>query len=128
MSATQTIESRIQPAAPLAPADEHRIHNRRHVDVELWMTDLSGETTLRCTCRNLSAGGVFAVTPLGYGMAVGQRYELRMIPEVAASGRSFFFSDSLGYGTVIRTQPIFGDEAGEIGVSIRFDKPQYLPV
>lgn len=105
---------------------ESRIHHRRGIAVDLYLTDLRGETVLRCRCNNISAGGLFAVAPVGYGLAVGQRYELRARP---IDGRAdLLLGDSLGYGTIIRTQFAPADAADGVGVAVRFDVPQYLSV
>lgn len=107
---------------------ELREHHRREVSQELWLSDLSGETVLRCTCRDLSAGGLYATAPVGYGLAIGQRYELRLEPELDGGAGSFLLGDSLGYATIIRTyvDPHLGDDA--VGFAVRFDSPRYLPL
>lgn len=90
---------------PTRSADEPdlREHHRRPVDLDIFLTDLSGQTVLRCNCLNLSAGGIYATAPVGYGLAVGQRYELR-ISSPPAGGDNFLLGPSLGYATIIRTQ------------------------
>jgi len=44
---------------------------------DLWMIDHAGSTVLRCHCLESSPFGVRLRVPLGYGIGVGQRYELR---------------------------------------------------
>jgi len=106
---------------------EQRDHRRREVTHDLWLTDLGGDTILRCKCRNLSAGGLYAVAPVGYGLAVGQRYELRMSPGVTRSA-SMLLGDTLGYATVIRTHMNVHTDEDTVGVAMRFDVPRYLPI
>jgi len=108
------------------PGTEARIHHRREVGMELFLTDLRGETVLRCRCTNISAGGLLAYAPVLFGVGVGKRYELRLQP---TDGRaSVLLGDSLGYATVIRTQfQRVGDEDMQ-AIALRFDVPQYLPV
>lgn len=121
---TPTLDPRIMSA----PVDaEQRNHHRREVGQELFLTDLFAEVVLRCRCKDLSAGGLYAVAPVGFGLAVGQRYELRMSPKPDAAG-SMLIGDSLGYATIIRTQ--LRKENGEpvVGFAARFDSPRYLPL
>ncbi len=44
---------------------------------DLWMIDHAGSTVVRCRCLAASATGMRLCVPAGYGVAVGQRYELR---------------------------------------------------
>lgn len=141
MSAQASIIYLPQPSPDAPPEGDHREHHRRQAAMDLWLTDLSGETVLRCQCHNLSAGGLFAIAPVGFGLAVGQRYELRIAPTLER-GSSLLLGDSLGYATVIRTQlradadrselrtnhrpPLPNDAT--VGFAVRFDTPQYLPV
>jgi len=120
-------ERRAEAAERYAGLDQ-REHHRRHVHQDLWLSDLSGETVFRCTCRDLSAGGLYATAPVGYGLAIGQRYELRLAPELGNSPGSFLLGDSLGYATIIRTRldTHSGEEA--VGFAARFDSPRYLPL
>ena len=109
-------------------ADDLREHHRRQVQQELWLSDLSGETVLRCTCRDLSAGGLYATAPVGYGLAIGQRYELRLAPEMGGRAGSFLLGDSLGYATIIRTHLDTHQGEDAVGFAARFDTPRYLPL
>jgi hypothetical protein len=106
---------------------ENREHHRRQVDQELWLTDMSGENVLNCRCRNLSAGGLHATAPVGFGLAVGQRYQLRLAAGTGHGG-SLLFGDSLGYATVIRTHLKLDDDEESVDFAARFDSPQYLPI
>lgn len=108
-------------------ATDQRSFLRRDVEQDLWLIDMLGETVLRCRCLNLSAGGLYASAPVGYGLAVGQRYELRLAPGKGRSS-SLLLGDTLGYATVIRTQ--FNHQSAQEPVAFvaRFDAPQYLPL
>lgn len=44
---------------------------------DLWMIDHAGSTMLRCRRLEASGAGMRLCVPAGYGVAVGQRYELR---------------------------------------------------
>ena len=50
---------------------EHRLGDK------LWMLDHDGSTALPCRCLESSPQGVRLAVPPGYGLAVGQEYELR---------------------------------------------------
>ena len=56
---------------------EHRFEPRQTVACDLWMIDHHGSTVLRCRCLEVSPNGMRLRVPLGYGVAEGQRYELR---------------------------------------------------
>ena len=106
---------------------DKRQHVRRPSERELWLSDLQGETVLRCKCKDLSAGGIFATAPIGYGLAVGQRYELLLEPTPEPGG-SLLVGASLGYATIIRTHMKLGDDDATVGFAMRFDQPKYLPL
>lgn len=44
---------------------------------ELWLIDHDGSTVLRCHCLESTSSGLRLRVPLGYGIGVGQRYEVR---------------------------------------------------
>lgn len=44
---------------------------------ELWLIDHHGSTVLRCHCLESTSSGLRLRVPLGYGIGVGQRYEVR---------------------------------------------------
>lgn len=111
----------------LLPDNELRAHHRRPVRQDLWLTDIFGDTVFRCACTNLSAGGLYGTAPLGYGLAVGQRYELRLAPLNSVPG-SLLIGDSLGYGTIIRTHLRTEGSEPSVSFALRFDTPQYLPL
>lgn len=116
------------PAIPVAPVKtDRRTHRRRDIARDLWLTDMRGQTRVNCHCRNISAGGMYADAPVGYGLAVGQRYELCFGGDQERP-RSLLMGNSLGYATVIRTQvrPAGDDDA--VGLALRFDAPKYLPI
>ncbi len=129
LSQNMDVKTAPSPAVPrslVAKTIEQRSHRRRKVAMDLWLTDLSGDLVLRCQCRNVSAGGLYATATVGYGLAVGQRYELRLSPGTGKSG-SLLLGDSLGYATLIRTHMRAEGDPNLIGVAARFDAVQYLP-
>ena len=75
----ETIPRYTPATATLAPPPtlERRWETRERVDCDLWMIDHHGSTVLRCRCLDSSPNGMRLYVPLGYGVAEGQRYELR---------------------------------------------------
>ena len=87
--------------APPVPA-ERRYEPRRSVMCNLWMIDHYGSTVLRCHCLEVSDNGMRLRVPLGYGVAEGQRYELRSHLPGASSKTSLGLISSR-WATVVRT-------------------------
>lgn len=90
---------------------------------DLWLLDLEGLTVLRCQSDDVGPGGVSATIPIGYGLAVGQRYELRVRPGETdhTVPRPHW---SACYGTIIRTKLRTQEQRDRLSVAIRFDAPQ----
>lgn len=81
--------------------------------------DLNGRQIVSCKMNNLSSGGLHAKAPAGYGLAVGQRYEVRF-----GSGTPHELHNLSVYATVVRTELKVNRD--ELGVGMRFDNPLYL--
>lgn len=108
---------------------DRRDYTRRQMTCDVWLLDLSGQSVLRCKTEDVSDAGLQATAPIGYGLAVGQRFEVRIANTEDAALVSDHFGASLGYGTVIRTAvKIVTPEQDRIGFAVRFDVPQLLPV
>lgn len=109
---------------------DQRDYSRRPVAVDLWLIDPQSQTILRCKTRDISDAGLRANAPIGFGLAVGQRYEARIAGATADprnAGQQL--GKSLGYATVIRTEMnVHGNADDRIGFVLRFDVPQLLPV
>jgi hypothetical protein len=114
-------------AAPLGMlASERRFEQRREVSCELWMIDHHGSTVLRCRCIEVSNNGMRLEVPLGYGVAEGQRYELRShLP--GAMSRTPLGLVSSRWATVVRTQLEIGshDDHVEVGVVLDHVEASY---
>lgn len=109
---------------------DNRSYSRRNVEVDLWLYDPKSQTILRCRTDNVSDAGLHGSAPIGFGLAVAQRFEARMA-NVAEHGRGGYdqLSKSLGYGTIVRTEMrINGNQEDRISFALRFDVPQLLPV
>lgn len=86
----------------------------------LWMIDHAGHTVLRCQCVEVSESGMRLRVPLGYGVAEGQRYELRSHLPGAAPGRDFGLMGSR-WATVVRTQVRLGHDEDHLDVGVYFE-------
>ncbi|MEW6251650.1 MAG: hypothetical protein AB1716_13475 [Planctomycetota bacterium] len=50
---------------------------------EVWLLDHAGDTALSCQCVEAAHDRMRLLVPVGYGLAVGQEYELRETLRVA---------------------------------------------
>lgn len=97
------------------------------LDNNIWagLLSMDGQEVIRCRPDDFGEGGLHFTAPVGYGFAVGQRYELLVgrgeAPDVE--------QDLVGeghYATIVRTEFMM-DEAGDrVGVGLRFDQPLVL--
>jgi hypothetical protein len=112
-----------------AQRTDRRDYTRRPMSCDLWLLDLSGQSVLRCKTDDISDAGLYATAPIGFGLAIGQRYEVRIAHATGAVPISPRMGASLGYGTVMRTHIELDDRNNDrIGVALRFDVPQLIPV
>ncbi len=136
MSATRNATARTNPFTPTEAADiiatmpltrgaldERRDTSRWPARCDVWLLDLEGMTVLRCQTDNVSSGGLHCTLPIGYGLAVGQRYELRIrrSPDESPTARSSWTGC---YGTIIRTRLISEGGVDRLAVALRFDSAQ----
>ncbi|RIK65222.1 MAG: hypothetical protein DCC65_12915 [Planctomycetota bacterium] len=109
---------------------DNRDYSRRPLAVDVWLVDPHTQTILRCKTDDISDAGLHAHAPIGFGLAIGQRYEARIVnspPGMRLNPEHL--TKSLGYGTVIRTEMrIEGTRDDRIGFALRFDVPQLLPI
>lgn len=109
--------------------DERRTSARRQAGMWASLLTLDGRELLRCTTDDVAEGGMHLTTPVGFGLAVGQRYEVllgrdsddRQQPSLLGEGH---------YATVVRTQFHLGEygpgDGDRVGVGLRFDQPLVL--
>lgn len=108
---------------------EQRIYSRRKLECDVWLIDLAAETVVRCKTNDVSDADLYATSPVGYGLALGQRYEIRIAGRTADGKTSPHLAPSLGYATVVRTQIEIGrGDPHRIGFAMQFDVPQLIPV
>ncbi len=108
---------------------EQRSYTRRPVVCDLWLIDTGWQSVVRCKTENVSDAGLYGRSPIGYGLAIGQRYEVRLADVQAAGQVPPDLAPSLGYATVVRTQlDVDGQNSHGIGFALRYDVPQLLPI
>ncbi len=112
-----------------AKGRDQRIYERKKVACDLWLVEIASNYCIRCRTSDISDAGVFATAPIGFGLGVGQRYEIRIASTPEYSSTSARLAPSLGYGTVIRHEvDVTGNDSHRVGLAIRFDVPQLIPV
>ena len=108
---------------------EQRTYSRRKGKFDLWLIDVTSQSVVRCKTDDISDAGLHATSPIGYGLAVGQRFEARIANASNLKATSPRLAPSLGYATIVRLEINAGrEEAHRVGFAIRFDVPQLLPV
>jgi hypothetical protein len=104
---------------------ERRFEARRPVYCDLWMIDHYGSTVLRCRCTEISKNGMRLRVPLGYGVAEGQRYELRSHLPGTPPKTSWGVVGSR-WATVVRTQVLLGENEDYLDVGVVLDQTEAL--
>jgi hypothetical protein len=102
--------------------DECRRKPRRAVQSEVLMTDPGWWETenplpIRGEARNVSDNGMYVIAPIGYGLAVGQRYVFHVGASDEHNGRASH------YGTIVRTEVLLGRDDDRVGLGVRLDTP-----
>lgn len=110
-------------------ASDHREYARRPVHCDVWLIDAASQCVLRCKTDDVSDAGLHVTAPLGYGLAVGQRFETRIAGVPVAAPGPTHLGSSLGYATVIRTEIKVGERHSDrVCCALQFDAPQLIPV
>jgi hypothetical protein len=112
---------------PTAPGPstmpERRCEVRRPLSCDLWMIDHYGSTVLRCHCEDVSKNGMRLRVPLGYGVAEGQRYELRShLPGMTPKTAWGFVGTR--WATVVRTQVYLDQNEDYLDVGVVLDQSE----
>ena len=106
-----------------------RSYARRKIQCELFLIDRNTDSILRCLTEDISDAGLYATAPIGYGLAIGQRYELRIACGSGLRPSSAEMVPSLGFATVTRLEiDVQRGDAHRVGFSMKFDVPQLIPV
>jgi hypothetical protein len=91
------------------------------------MVDHNGATVLRCRCLAVSATRMRLCVPAGYGVAVGQRYEL----SARGAGENPFSPLRAGltfWVTVVQTQRMTDEDPDRIDVGVAVDQIEPTPI
>lgn len=110
--------------AATALLDERRVCSRADHRWDVTLVRDDGATIGPYRSDNVSESGLHVTVPVGYGLAVGQRYEV-LIRESLQSGAKCGFDDGI-YATVVRTQVKAGGDQHCIGVGLRLDQPLFF--
>jgi hypothetical protein len=112
------VVTRSQPDA--TRVGEHALAVHTALPGDLWMVDHNGATVLRCRCLAVSATRMRLCVPAGYGVAVGQRYELsardpgeQLLPSLRAIVTLWV--------TVVQTQNMTDEDPERIDVAVVVD-------
>jgi hypothetical protein len=95
---------------------------RRGLQLRTCLMPLRGVDDISCFSDNISESGMHVTVPVGYGLAVGQRYELLVAAPGASVGLGPLLVGPGKYATVVRTQMQVGEGRDWIGVGLRFDQ------
>jgi len=100
--------------------NERRAQPRESIMGTLWMVDHFGKTALKCQCVEASPNGMRLRVPLGYGIAEGQRHELRSHLPGHQPAEGFGVIGSR-WATVVRTQVRVGGDDDHLDVAVLLD-------
>ncbi len=106
---------------------ERRRWPRSTVPVSTALRTLAGAEVPARLIDNISEGGLRVTVPVGFGLAVGQRYEVLLRREGADDETDDVVAEG-HYGTVVRTEIRLGGvgKSDRVGVGLRFDTPIVL--
>ncbi len=110
-------------SADAAVLDERRCDDRVSRELRVTLIREDGSRIGPYPTDNLSESGLHVTVPVGYGLAVGQRYEV--VLRDSNSPPSLRIDEGL-YATVVRTQMRTDAERNAIGVGLRLDQPLFL--
>ncbi len=107
---------------PLVTLEERRSSERQQQDAEVCLISLRGCDVLRCRLHDVSEAGVYVSAPIGFGLAVGQRFEVLLGVDSSNEPNPRLLSPG-EYATVVRTRVDVGSDGDSVGVALRFDRP-----
>lgn len=102
---------------------ERRSQRRSPTRLNACLIPLSQADEILCATDDVADGGVHVTVPIGYGLAVGQRFELQLAAPGATLGMGPWLTEPGCYATVVRTRMEVGAEGGWVGVGLQFDRP-----
>jgi hypothetical protein len=122
-----TKPSRVIPqrTATQETAGERREHLRRVSGYCVRLMSLDGVEVINGTADDLGEGGLHLTAPIGYGFAVGQRYEV-LVGDAGADEHGPNMVGEGHYATVVRTRFLNDGTSDQVGIGLRFDHPVVL--
>jgi hypothetical protein len=113
------------PAQDLPIGFDRRTELRQRHEESATLVALDGAELIKCSVDNIGPGGMHVTVPVGYGFAVGPRYEVVFGDLPVPTGLGTSMGDGL-YATVVRTRIARSSPSGHVGVGLRFDSPIIL--
>lgn len=86
---------------------------------DLWLIDHAGDTVMKCRCLESNGADIRLRMPLGYGVAEGQRYELRSCLPGEHGGAGPVVNSR--WGTVVRTRLQMRSSGDYVDVGMTLD-------
>ena len=110
------------PVSPEGFTEEERRGERRFAGtVNGRLMSLAGEEILDFEAFDVGEGGLSLNVPIGYGLAVGQRFEVTF---TTSDGNELACVEGeCRYATVLRTEMHADQNPPGVGVGLRFDQP-----
>ena len=104
--------------------EERRRCPRAPLPVSAALRTLAGGEIPARPADNVSESGLRLTVPVGFGLAVGQRYEV-LLRRDGPDGKSRDLVGEGHYATVVRTEILLHGKADDdrVGVGFRFDSP-----
>ena len=104
--------------------EERRCAPRLRNPIAATLRPLGGTQSIDCPADNISEGGMRITAPIGFGLAVGQRFEVILRGDERGSPGNDLIGDG-HYATVVRTEILLtrGARDDRVGVGLRFDQP-----
>lgn len=87
------------------------------------LVPLNGADEIVCETDDLAEGGIHVTVPVGYGIAVGQRFELKLAAPGASLGMGPLLTRAGHLATVVHSRLHVHDGEDHVGVGLRFDRP-----
>jgi hypothetical protein len=112
--------------SPTTTEENRREHCRIPAKLPSKLFSLDGREILQFTTDEIGEGGLRFKAPIGYGLGVGQRYEVVFPEDVVDRGWANLAGDG-HYATVLRTEMHAENLSDQhIVIGLRFDQPLVL--
>lgn len=108
-------------SASAMQVSERRDGDRQPLTLNACLIPPGSEDDIFCTTDDVGELGMHVTVPVGYGMAVGQRYRLLLAQPGSTIGMGPLLPTEGISATVVRAE--LQRDTGRIGVGLRFDQP-----